>query len=93
MTSFPSAATPLPYKDDVLLTAGRFPNRRPGTAADSSAAADSAAAAFADSSTAPARHRHLISSSLATHGGRGWGRQRSNDRPGSVVFSKCNYMC
>jgi hypothetical protein len=82
--SSPSAAAPIPYQDDVLLPAGRFPNRWPGTAADSSAATDSAAAA--DSSAAPARHRHLISSPLATHGGWGWGRRRSNDRPDSVGF-------
>jgi hypothetical protein len=79
-TSSSSVAAPLPQQDDVFLPAGRFPNHRPGTAADSSAA--------------PARHRRLISSSLATHGGRGWGRQRSDDRPNSVYFfffSKCNY--
>jgi hypothetical protein len=83
-TSFPSATAPLPYQDDVLLPAGRFPNRRPVTAADYSAAADSAASA--DSSAAPARHRHLISSPFATHGGQGWGRRRSNDSPGLVGF-------
>jgi hypothetical protein len=89
-TSSPSATAPLPNQDDVLLLAGRFPNRRPGTDADSSATADSTAAA-------PARHRHLISSPLSTHGGRGWGQWRSNDSPGLVgffsFFSKCNYMC
>jgi hypothetical protein len=95
-TSSPSAATPLPSQDDVFLSAGHFPNRRPGTAVDSSAAADSVVAA--DSSATPARHRRLISSPrlLVTHGGRGWDRWRSDDRPGSVcffLFSKCNYMC
>jgi hypothetical protein len=78
MTSSPSAAAPLPNQDDVLLPVGRFPNRRPGTATDCSAAADSAAA--------PVRHRHLISSPLATHGGRGWGRRRNNDSPDLVGF-------
>jgi hypothetical protein len=62
-TSFPSATAPLPYQDDVLLPAGRFPNHRLGTAADSTAVAS------ADNSAAPARHRHLISSPLGTHGG------------------------
>jgi hypothetical protein len=85
-TSSPSATTPLPYQDDVLLPAGRFPNRRPGTDADSSTTADSTAAASADSSAAPARHRHLISSPLGTHGGRGWGRRRSNDNSAWLFF-------
>jgi hypothetical protein len=80
LTSSPSATAPLPYRDDVFLPAGPFPNRQPGTATDSSVAAS------ADSSTAPAHHRRLISSPLATHGGWGWGRRRSEDRPGSVVF-------
>jgi hypothetical protein len=74
-TSSSSATDPLRYQDDVLLPTGCFPNRRPGTAA-----------ASADSSAAPARHLHLISSSLATHGGRGWGRRLSNDSPGLVGF-------
>jgi hypothetical protein len=81
-TSSPNADAPLPYQDDVFLATGRFPNRRPGTAADSSAV--------------PARHRRLISSPLATHGGRGWGRRRSDDRPHSICFffffSKCKYI-
>jgi hypothetical protein len=94
MTSSPSATAPLPYQDDIIRPASRFPNCRPGTDADSSATADSAAAASADSSAAPAHHRHLISSPLGTHGGRGWGRRRSNDSPSLVgFFSKCNYMC
>jgi hypothetical protein len=74
-TSSPSATAPLPYQDGVLLPAGRFPNSWPGTAA-----ADSTTAASADSA-APACHRHLISSPLGTHRGRGWGRRRSNDSP------------
>jgi hypothetical protein len=65
-----SATAPLPYQDGVLLPTGRFPNRWPGPAGDCSAAVDSTASASADS-TAPARHRHLISSPLGTHGGRG----------------------
>jgi hypothetical protein len=81
-TSSSSVAALLPYKDDVLLPAGRFPNRRRGTATDS------AAASSADSSATPARHRRLISSPLATHGGRGWGRRRRDDRPDSIVFFK-----
>jgi hypothetical protein len=48
-TSSPSVAAPLPYQDVILLPAGHFPNRRPGTTADSSAAADSVTAASADS--------------------------------------------
>jgi hypothetical protein len=90
-TSSPSATAPLPYKGGVLLPAGRFPNGWPGTAAT-----DSTAAASADNA-APARHRHLISLPLGTHGGRGWGRRRNNDSPSLVgvfsFFSKCNYMC
>jgi hypothetical protein len=85
-TSSPSVTAPLPYQDDVFLPAGRFPNRRPGSTADKSAAADSAAAASADSFAAPTRYRRLISSPLTTHGGRGWGPRRSVDRPGSVGF-------
>jgi hypothetical protein len=93
-TSSPSAAVPLPNQDDVLLPAGRFPNRRPGTAADSSTAVDSAATASADSSAAPARHRRLISSPLATHGGgMGPAAQRRPPQLGWVFFSKCNYVC
>jgi hypothetical protein len=82
----PSATAPLPYQDDVLLPVVRLPNRRPGTDADSSTTADCTAAASADSSATPAHHRHLISSPLGTHGGRGWGRRRSNDSPGLVFF-------
>jgi hypothetical protein len=86
-TSSPSATAPLPYQDGVLLPAGRFPNSWPGTATDCCAVGDSTAAASADSA-APARHRHLISSPLGTHGGWGWGRRRSNDSPCLVgVFS------
>jgi hypothetical protein len=76
-TSSPSTTAPLPYQDGLLLPAGRFPNGWAGTAADCSAAADSAASA---------RHRHLISSPLGTHGGRGWGRGAATTAPAWLVF-------
>jgi hypothetical protein len=82
-TSSPSATTPLPYQDDILLPAGLFPNRRPGTAVDCSAAADSTAA---DSSAAPARHGHLISSPLGTHGGRDGAGGAATTAPAWLVF-------
>jgi hypothetical protein len=86
-TSSPSATAPLPYQDDVLLLAGRFPNRRPGTTADCSAAANRAAAASADTSSP-----HHSPRMEAEDGAGG----AATTAPAWLVFfffSKCNYMC
>jgi hypothetical protein len=79
-------------QDDVLLPTGRFPNRRPGTAADCSAdstSADSSAPPLATDTSSPHRSARM-------EAGDGAGTATTTAPAWFVffsLFSKCNYMC